>query len=63
MNEFFNSGCEEKFKSFVEEKASILIGCGVTIGLLQILGVVFSCLLIKQIRGAAGYEPQYNNYG
>jgi len=63
MKEFHLAGCEEKFKAFVEDKASILIGCGVTIGLIQILGVIFSCLLIKQIRGAAGYEPQYNNYG
>lgn len=60
--DFQNAGCLEVFKTMIEDNASIIIGAGVTIGLIQILGVIFSCLLIRKIRGSSGYEPQFNNY-
>lgn len=62
MKEFYSEGCLAKFKTSVEGNASLLIGAGVTIGLLQILGVIFSCLLLRKIRASTGYEPQFNNY-
>ena len=63
MKEFHMDGCTAKFKKMIEDNASLIIGASVTIGLLQILGVIFSCLLIRKIRSSAGYEPQFNNYG
>ena len=62
LKEFHMEGCSAKFKLMIEENASLIIGAGVTVGLLQILGVIFSCLLIRKIRASAGYEPQFNNY-
>ena len=60
--DFFQAGCAAKFTDMVEQNSSVIIGAGVTIGLLQILGVVFSIMLICKIRGQLNYEPQYNNY-
>ena len=48
--------------SLIETNAKYLVGSVVTIALLEILGIVFSCMLLKKIRQSSGYEPQFNNY-
>ena len=46
----------------IESNAKYLVGSVVTIALLEVLGIVFSCMLLKKIRQSTGYEPQFNNY-
>lgn len=58
----YDVGCKDKFSSFIEENSKWLVGSVVTIALLEVLGIIFSCLLIKRIRQTSAYEPQFNSY-
>ena len=55
-------GCREKMKTTIEENVSWLVSSVITIAILEIHGIIFSCLLIKKIRQRVGYEPQFDNY-
>ena len=57
----FSTGCKDKMKETIEENVSWLVSSVVTIAILEIHGIIFSCLLIKRIRQRVGYEPQFDN--
>lgn len=58
----FHDGCITTMMDVIESNAKYLVGSVVTIALLEVLGIVFSCMLLKKIRQSTGYEPQFNNY-
>ncbi|CAG5089830.1 Oidioi.mRNA.OKI2018_I69.PAR.g12365.t1.cds [Oikopleura dioica] len=62
VEEKHEKGCKVIFQESVQDNAGLIIGTGVTMGVIQIFGIIFSCIFIKQLRAGAGYQPQYNNY-
>lgn len=48
----FTDGCTRKFGEFVRDKAVVIGGAGVTIALIQLLGILMACRLASAMRRA-----------
>lgn len=48
----FTEGCTDKFGEFVRDKAVVIGGAGVTIALIQLVGILMACRLASAMRRA-----------
>lgn len=48
----WTSGCVPELAQQVQHKAGVFVGIGVGIAFIQLIGIVFACLLAKAIRGS-----------
>lgn len=46
----YSEGCLDKFGDFIKENVSYVEGVGIGLAVIQLLGIIFSCLLAKYIR-------------
>jgi len=49
--DLYKKGCQDKLVKFVEENMILIGGVALGIAFIQLLGIVFACLLMKAIKG------------
>ncbi len=47
----FDVGCTKKFQDFVKNKLVLIGAIALAIAFLQILGIIFACCMMREIRG------------